>query len=204
MSFQPVFSTLIWQSKSSIDNDLLLKECYKHRETTNTNHFSNIGRYQGDDFKNKELENFIIKNIPKSQFNKIQSAETASWVNINPKGSRNYRHHHFTLNNRHLFAGVYYVKVPENSGAIIFHDPRGNHLQASVDMQYLAGAAPPVYAILPKAGECYYFPTWLEHEVSENLSEEDRISIAFNIFIDDKTVHSIKNRFESIRNTGKY
>ena len=134
---------------------------------------------------------------------RINSAETASWVNINPKGSRNYRHHHFTLNNRHLFAGVYYVKVPENSGAIIFHDPRGNHLQASVDMQYLSGASPPVYAIQPKAGECYYFPTWLEHEVSENLSEEDRISIAFNIFIDEKTVHSIRNRFESIRNTGK-
>ena len=203
MQFQPVFSTLIWQSKSNIDNDLLSKECYKHRETTKTNHFSNVGGYQGDDFENEELENFIIKNIPKSQFNKINSAETASWVNINPKCSRNYRHHHFTLNNRHLFAGVYYVKVPENSGAIIFHDPRGNHLQASVDMQYLSGASPPVYAIQPKAGECYYFPTWLEHEVSENLSEEDRISIAFNIFIDEKTVHSIRNRFESIRNTGK-
>ena len=203
MQFQPVFSTLLWQSNSNIDNDLLLKECYKHRETTKTNQFSNIGGYQGNDFKNKELENFIIKNIPKSQFNKIRSAATTSWVNINPKGSRNYRHHHFTLNNRHLFAGVYYVKVPENSGSIVFHDPRGNHLQASVDMQYLAGAAPPVYAIQPKEGECYYFPTWLEHEVTENLSEEDRISIAFNIYIDQETVLSIKNRFESIRNRGK-
>ena len=43
MQFQPVFSTLIWQSKSNIDNDLLSKECYKHRETTKTNHFSNVG-----------------------------------------------------------------------------------------------------------------------------------------------------------------
>tara|TARA_B100001996_G_C18413200_1_gene497703 strand:- start:40 stop:648 length:609 start_codon:yes stop_codon:yes gene_type:complete len=191
IKFQPVFSTLIWMEESCIDNDSLLKECYKHRETTSTNHFSNIGGYQGDDFGNKELENFIIKNIPKSKFNKIRSAETYSWVNINPKGSRNYRHHHFTLNKNHLFAGVYYVKVPENSGSIIFHDPRGSLIHTSMDMKYLLGASPPVYEVKPKAGECYYFPTWLEHEVTENLSEEDRISIAFNLYIDNQSVSSI-------------
>ncbi len=29
-----------------------------------------------------------------------------------------------------------------------------------------------------------FFPCWLEHDVEENDSDEDRISIAFNIFAD--------------------
>ena len=184
MGFQPVFPTLLWMEESHIDNDSLIEACYKHKETTKTNHFSNINGYQGDDFKYEELDNFIKENVPKSQFNTLGSLRIFSWVNINPKGARNYRHHHFLAGERLLFSGVYYAKVPENSGEIIFHDPRGPMIHGCLDMQYLYGNSLPVVSITPKEGECYYFPTWLEHDVTENKSEEDRISIAFNIFVE--------------------
>tara|TARA_B100000530_G_scaffold247610_1_gene162463 strand:- start:1090 stop:1650 length:561 start_codon:yes stop_codon:yes gene_type:complete len=185
MGFQPIFPTLLWIEKSGIDNDSLLKACYKHKETTKTNHFSNIGGYQGDNFKYEEFDNFVQENVPKSKFNKVESLRIFSWVNINPKGSRNYRHHHFSPIEPLLFSGVYYVKVPENSGDIMFHDPRGSLIPSCLDMQYLYGnSSPHVVRITPKAGECYYFPAWLEHDVNENESEEDRISISFNIFVE--------------------
>ena len=33
----------------------------------------------------------------------------------------------------------------------------------------------------PEEGRMYVFPGWLEHGVEENQSDEDRISIAFNV-----------------------
>ena len=45
---------------------------------------------------------------------------TACWANINPQGSLNSSHSH---PNNYL-SGVYYVRVPEGSGTIVFEDPR--------------------------------------------------------------------------------
>ncbi len=39
----------------------------------------------------------------------------------------------------------------------------------------------PVQFIVPEAGTLVIFPSWLEHGVNQNLSDADRISIAFNI-----------------------
>ena len=184
--FQPIFPTILWKEDSNIDNASLIEECYKHKESKVTNHFSNIGGYQGDEFKHEELEKFILDNVPKSEMVKTDgyTLRLFSWVNINPKGSRNYRHHHFSPGDPILFSGVYYVKVPKGSGNIMFHDPRGAMIHTSLDMEYLYGNSVPAYTITPSAGECYYFPPWLEHDVTENESEVDRISIAFNIFLE--------------------
>ena len=42
------------------------------------------------------------------------------WANINPPGGYNRPHLH---PNSH-FSGVYYIKAPENSGQIVFNEPR--------------------------------------------------------------------------------
>ena len=33
----------------------------------------------------------------------------------------------------------------------------------------------------PEAGRMYVFPGWLEHGVEENKSDQDRVSIGFNV-----------------------
>ncbi len=40
------------------------------------------------------------------------------------------------------------------------------------------------HEIEPYDGLLLYFPTWFEHDVTENETDEDRISIAFNVFAD--------------------
>jgi len=71
---------------------------------------------------------------------------------------------------RQLVSGVYYVKMPRNSGSIIFDDPRG--------------PLPPfdnrIY-IKPRQGDLVLFPSWLIHQVEPTEGEEERISIPFNI-----------------------
>jgi len=69
-----------------------------------------------------------------------------------------------------LISGVYYVKMPDDAGSIVFDDPRG--------------PLPPFdskLVISPLAGDLVLFPSWLIHQVTPTPGNEERISIAFNI-----------------------
>lgn len=104
-----------------------------------------------------------------------------SWVNINPKGSYNKPHSH--LNTTIFLSGVYYLKVPEGSGDIKFYDPRGHWIRGMRDHKFFYnGITYLTYS--PKVDELILFPSWLEHDVSENTGDGERISIAFNVSFD--------------------
>lgn len=101
-----------------------------------------------------------------------------SWININPPQSFNIKH----LHPRSLFSGVYYPKIPNgDSGDIIFYR---DSLVLSYIPEYIineyndinSGTA--LYKL--KTGMLLIFPSWLEHSVTPNFTDEDRISIAFN------------------------
>jgi uncharacterized protein (TIGR02466 family) len=102
---------------------------------------------------------------------------TGCWANVNPPGGRNSSHTH--PNN--FLSGVYYVATPASEGRIVFEDPRP---QAYVMM-------PPVAEFTPyngnnitfdvKPGRLVLFPAWLTHSVPVNRSNQDRVSIAFNL-----------------------
>ena len=62
-----------------------------------------------------------------------------------------------------LLSGVYYVMVPQNSGQFIYHLDGEKH---SLD---------------PEEGSFLFFSPSLLHEVTEHLSEQPRISVAFNV-----------------------
>jgi len=119
----------------------------------------------------------IKDNIPKSEVMDVPETHIHYWINFNRTGDFNRRHHHTDITT--LFSGVYYLKVPSDSGRIIFHDPRSRTIDAMMDTKY-CGYQPEV-SIDPQPGMIIYFPSWLEHEVEMNESDDERISIAFNI-----------------------
>ena len=107
---------------------------------------------------------------------------TNMWAIINKDRAFNERHHH---GNSSLSA-AYYVKAEKNSGDIIFFDPRQAnvfHHPASKEANSLNCQ---VQSVTPKAGTLVLFPSYLEHKVDENLSNEERIVISFNIKIQMK------------------
>ncbi len=104
------------------------------------------------------------------------------WVNYNNPGDSNYRHHH--TDNAVFLSGVYYLKVPENSGRTIFYDPRGRSIGAMSDNKYYNYE--PEVSVDPQPGLAVYFPSWLEHGVEPNESCESRVSIAFNLINKDE------------------
>ena len=73
------------------------------------------------------------------------------------------------------------MKVPENSGRIRFYDPRMISSLNPPDHQYYYNSQSYNF-IVPQEDMILFFPSWLEHDVEENQSNEERISIGFNIF----------------------
>ena len=101
------------------------------------------------------------------------------WANINPPGGYNRPHIH---PNSH-FSGVYYIKAPQNSGEIVFNDPRSAAHMVMPDR--VKDIKPPSHLwrevrVNPLEGRMLMFPSWLWHCVEPNGSNDIRISVSFN------------------------
>ena len=102
---------------------------------------------------------------------------TNCWANINQRDQ--YLRDHMHPNN--YLSGVYYVSVPENSGRIVFRDPRA---QAMVFVPAVKERNPfnaDEHGLVPEEGDLILFHSWLQHMVEPNRTDRERISIAFNV-----------------------
>ena len=104
----------------------------------------------------------------------------AMWSIINKKGSFNIQHNH---PNAYL-SSAYYVRYPEKSGSIKFFDPREQKNIRYPKIKNYTDISAVITEITPKEGDLLIFPSYLYHSVGENLSEDDRIIVSFNINID--------------------
>lgn len=180
----PVWETIL----ENIDNNSIIDYAYSLKKEKPGLLKSNKGGWQCSDIENPNqayqelisICNEIVMDIHISMGLKKEfpSYIEGSWININPPKSFNIKH----LHPRSLFSGVYYAKVPEGDcGSIIFHR---DSLVLSFIPDYIvdewndltSGTA--TYKI--KTGTLLIFPSWFEHSVSPNFTDEDRISIAFN------------------------
>jgi len=175
------FGSHLWSTIVDIDNANLEKEIYDFKNNNENHPYSSNGGYQGDLFYNKEWIDKVAQNCPYREDKPLSNIMVYSWCNINPKGASNSRHLHADSNI--FLSGVYYVKVPKYSGQIRFWDPRGPLVHVQKDHEYFNDGMD-FHFIDPEPGLLIYFPSWLEHDVTVNDSDEDRISIAFNISAD--------------------
>ena len=102
---------------------------------------------------------------------------TQYWANVNEPNDYNMRHHHIPS---HL-SGVYYVKVPEQSGDIRFFDDRRVKLATEPEAAKETPLSRFEITFQPKEGMMLIFPSWLEHIVGQNKSSQTRIAVSFNI-----------------------
>ena len=105
------------------------------------------------------------------------------WAIINTGGSANLRHQH----GNSTISGAYYVRAPKNAGDIVFYDPRPAPVYTypkAINPNFLNAQ---VNGISPKEGALVLFPSYLDHSVNANMSDEERIVISFNITIQIKS-----------------
>ena len=184
-----LFSTpLVYVENCNLDLEQLERKCREHMVTQPPHNKSNIGGYQGhyinihnmgSYMNDNSLYDLIAKNIPRIKTKPIKSFKYEAWVNVHPFGASNERHNHDPHSGTFM-SGVFYVKCPEGCGKIRFYDPRPN-INTAFDMRYYNDANTN-YWFAPVANTLIMFPAWLEHAVDPNQSQEERISISFNIF----------------------
>ncbi len=98
-----------------------------------------------------------------------------SWINVSKPSGFQFRHTHEPS----MVSGVYYHKTSGDDGNIVFESPNpyfnaydfpnnGAQFQKSVE-----------YA--PSVGSILLFPSWLAHYVDVNKTQEERISLSFNL-----------------------
>jgi len=104
-----------------------------------------------------------------------------SWLNLSPPGT--YHHRHIHPNS--FLSGVYYIDVDEEASiTFVSSNPDRRHGSVSFDIplrEYnIWNSLAWHYKV--QTNQIIYFPSTLEHEVSINQSDKDRISLSFNIF----------------------
>lgn len=136
------------------------------------------------EIRNKILNAFddyaynLLKIKPETEF-----YLTTSWaVKFLPGGSAQAHTH-----TNSLFSGTLYLKTTEDTGQITFHSTQ----------KYLNFSSPTIsfgfteqnifnsstWSITPTENQIIIFPSNLMHSVETNNSKDDRISVAFNLFV---------------------
>ena len=191
MTVLPLFSSPVFHNTYELNTsevELIKNETFKPN--------THLDGYVSDDkdilSKYPNLSNIAHKHIQYSLYNQdcfsivsdIKYKVLSSWVNKHPPKHSAHRHTHKNC----MFTGVLYVDIPDNSGRLIFDVPM------SVPTWTTGTIEPRVsnYTLynskgwyLPcKTGMCVLFPSHPQHHVTENESNHDRYTIAFNIVLE--------------------
>ena len=100
-----------------------------------------------------------------------------SWCNISNRDAFQHFHVHGDMD----LSGVYYHQTNGNDGDIVFRNPslvnRFHKLTYNIDNSV---------NYKPEVGKILLFPSFLEHAVFHNNSDDKRISISFNVTVNLK------------------
>tara|TARA_Y100000004_G_scaffold195987_1_gene264590 strand:+ start:2502 stop:3113 length:612 start_codon:yes stop_codon:yes gene_type:complete len=166
------------------DTALTLEKTGERRE------ISNSGGYQSNAFTIKDplVYKFWFEILPTIQnmlslYNIGYNYDTNIdnlWFNVNRK--HNYNHIHMHPGSE--FSGVYYLEAPTDCGNLTFYNPNkalNNVVFYNRNFGTYNEFNSLQYHVKPKKNLLVLFPAFLEHSVDMNLSDEPRISLAFNI-----------------------
>lgn len=99
------------------------------------------------------------------------------WINIMPPGGFHTSH----LHPLSIISGTFYVSVQKGASSIKFEDPRlSNYMNQPLKKKQARQKSPYHVEISPQTNDVVLFESWLRHEVPQNLSKHDRISVSFN------------------------
>ena len=142
--------------------------------------------HPGANWLRMEVNESVIEYLKAVNINYSVDWQIHAWANINRMGD-----YHDLHNHPHCYlSGTYYVKMPEKSeggkrrdlrpNSITFYDPRQSVNMGSIrNDPYVE----PEFTLLPVPGLILLWPSFLNHFVHPNLSNEVRISVSFNIIL---------------------
>ena len=155
-----IFSVPVYKVELNLDVNVIIKSCLNVYKT-GTNRHATIFASEFINYNPQKVESL--------------------WLNINKYKDSNLSHLHTGCD----LSGCFYLKTPENCGAIVFQHPAIDLLSFYDDtknIEYRNSWNSLSWEFEPKENWLYLFPAWLKHYVKPNENKnQDRISIAMNL-----------------------
>lgn len=183
---QDIFSDFIASEILDVDQKLLEEELETIKENFPSTNRSNIGGYQSPLFGSlgiavpypyQQFDNLrtsvinFAQDYCSSKLNAmISPTEFCWWLNSNFYGHFNQIHNH----KRCDLVGLYYLKAPPKSGELILVRNDGSAYTELFKYNE--------YHLAPEEGRLYLFPGHLWHLVMPHESDEERVSVSFNLY----------------------
>jgi uncharacterized protein (TIGR02466 family) len=185
-----LWATPIWQyyiSDDAINFNQVIADVYEIKKRDEGRVISNHGGWQSNfvESQNTEICKLMeyIKSSAQTCFQQLEVRKEYGkvfqyWININSFGHFNKQHIH----GGSVISGCVYLKVPKNSGNFFLCPNIMEHYFYDTYTNYNTDFASKNTEFIAEEKKVILFPSFLPHSVSINNSNEDRISIAFNIF----------------------
>ena len=181
-----LFPTPLWQIQiKGVDNDAIKEYCYHLKDNTEGVTISNRGGWHSKeileplpDALNELFSNFLgFVNDYCAQITGLNNLMLGNfWVNINQKYDYNRTHDH----QNSILSAVYYVDAEGDDigNFVAERDDTAEFFLGSY--KNVSGFTGTSFSITPLTGFAFLMPSWMLHSVEQNLTDRDRISIAFN------------------------
>ena len=181
-----LFPNPLWQIQiKGVDNDAIKEYCYHLKDNTEGVTISNRGGWHSKeileplpDALNELFSNFLgFVNDYCAQITGLNNLMLGNfWVNINQKYDYNRTHDH----QNSILSAVYYVDAEGDDigNFVVERDDSAEFFLGSY--KNASGFTGTSFAITPLTGFAFLMPSWVLHSVEQNLTDRDRISIAFN------------------------
>jgi|TARA_R100000482_G_scaffold116304_2_gene59480 uncharacterized protein (TIGR02466 family) len=179
----PIFSKPIYINKINIETKKIFNilnnfHLSKSRDDSKSSdiaiNYNVLNMAELNELKEKiviSYEDFLNNNLHYKNKFKI----TTSWITRTLPGQKSHAHNH--LNS--MFSGVFYVQTKKNCGKIQFQNLFNKTFHLNIKSYNIYNSD--FWDIEPSDGLILIFPSEIYHQVLENFSDLERVSIAFNL-----------------------
>jgi len=184
-----LFSIPVYFSKTNLtdeDINFVMEQEYKRMDRCDG--FITINKRLLNTPQLKNLKEKINKHIQVFMYEKLKVSPKMKFKILNSWGIKLVKGD-YALSHNHansLISGIMYLKTTEKGGSLTFHKNSSWHniFPPCVKAEYVEYnlTTGEDFTVVPKPGSIILFPSSLNHSVAQNQSDEDRYSLAFNIY----------------------
>lgn len=195
-----IFKTSIQQCKLNLNIDLITTDAYSLKSNIPSEKKSNTNGYQSPNIEKSIIDSYNLTGITqvvsfldslsmfytqKFELTNKEVVLSNLWLNINHKNSSNDIHTHPGA----FLSGIIYIKNSETAETCFVNNDVSQphhfatHLQEDIYKFPLLNS---MFSYKPEDNSMVIFSGVQHHFVKNNLTDKDRITIAFNLIIQDK------------------
>ena len=181
---EPVYKTKLERNFS--ESEMLFINSQRNKIVKNEGNVTSIDNYI---LKNNQLSNLHnnLINVVNDYFDKIIQSKnkitpyiTQSWLNYTNEGGNHHSHRHPNS----LISGVLYINAYKNLDSIKFEKKEHKHIELeTLNFNFFNAIT---WSFEVETLDLILFPSHLSHRVDTKKGDNERISLAFNVFVKGK------------------